>query len=797
MSKRLKLNRLLAGILFTPVVLTYGIYSFVIATKDFYGKNFPSFLIYSNKMVSMTKRDQWEGIRKGLEPLDMILEVNGKRLSSGRELYKEASRNEILYLIVKKRNGEILKLTISSSIFSSRDYSVLILIPFISASIFLILGTIVYFVKKFDTPSTLFYALSSSISLFYFSHINSNFIHIFSLPVLLYPVFGAIGVHLFGVFPVELPSQALNKKVIYGIYGLASILAIMNVISYFSTKFYVVNKISVLFMGLVFLFILAILFYRLKYVQNDILRRKIRVLIFTILSASFTSALWAIVFPFQSIGVTTDVQMLLSLIFPILMTYATFKYNVFNMDRVVRIGVSFFFLTGVLTGVYFIAVLLVILMGQHIFKIGYSPTHLVIGTLAVAMLFHPLRLGIKKFLTKTLYKEELKLRDSILTFCDNIQIFHDFRYILRKTVKLFEGELGFNRVAVYAKESPDENFKDISLEVGVISHPLSKEVISEINLHPFSRATVPILVNPDSSDPLEKKLYSEGIKLVIPLTGRNWTPVLFLLGERFEGETWTKDDLNVFKTFSKTLGLIIENSLIYAEMVKKERLAVVGEMASLIIHEIKNPIGIISVSFGTLSKIIKEKDEKIQELLSIVNAEIARINTILKKILTYAKYSPPVFEKRKIDEIINLTVDAIKPMAVENNIEILVQKEDPVPPTLLDGEKIQILIQNLLLNSIESIEKNGKIEVIIKKENLNKTPKIIVEIRDTGKGIPPGMEKEIFKPFYSTKQGGAGLGLAICERIVKDHYGEIECLNNSEGGATFVIKLPVREGENG
>jgi len=219
-------------------------------------------------------------------------------------------------------------------------------------------------------------------------------------------------------------------------------------------------------------------------------------------------------------------------------------------------------------------------------------------------------------------------------------------------------------------------------------------------------------------------------------------------------------------------------------------------MASLIIHEIKNPIGIISVSFGTLSKIVKEKDEKVQELLSIVNTEINRINMILKKILTYAKYSPPLFEKRKIDEIINLTVDAVKPVAQENNIEILVHEEEPIPSTLLDGEKIQILFQNLLLNSIESIEKNGKIEVIIKKENLNKAEKIIVEIKDTGKGIPPGMEKEIFKPFFSTKQGGTGLGLAICEKIVKDHYGEIECFNNETGGATFIIKLPVRS-ENG
>jgi signal transduction histidine kinase len=797
MEKGLKLNRLIAGIIITPLILAYGICSFVIATKEFYGKKFPSFLVYSNRMVSMTKRDLWEGMRKGLEPLDVVLEVNGKNLASGRELYKEAKKADVLNLTVKKnKSGEISKITVSPSVFSSRDYSVLVLIPFISASIFLILGTIVYFVKKFDSPSTLFYALSSSISLFYFSHINSNFVHIFSFPVLLYPVFGAIGVHLFGVFPVEFPSQSLNKKAIYGIYGIAFILAILNGISYFSLKFPVINKISVLFMGLIFLFIVTLLFYRLREVHNHILRRKIRVLIFTILSASFTSAVWAIVFPFQSIGITTDVQMLLSLIFPILMTYATFKYNVFNMDRVVRIGVSFFFLTGVLTAVYFLAVLLVILMGQHVFKIGYSPTHLVIGTLAVAMLFHPLRLGIKKFLAKTLYKEELKLRDSLLSFCDNLQIFHDFRYILRKAVRLFEGELGFNRVAVYAKESTDDNFHDISLEVGTISHPLSKEIVAEINSHPFSKANVPVLINPESSDPIERKLHSEGIKLILPLTGRNWTPALFLLGERFEGETWTKEDINVFKTFSKTLGLIIENSIIYAEMLRKERLAVVGEMASLIIHEIKNPVGIISVSFGTLSKIVKEKDEKVQELLSIVNTEINRINMILKKILTYAKYSPPVFEKRKIDEIINLTVDAVKPVAQENNIEILVHEEEPIPPTLLDGEKIQILFQNLLLNSIESIEKNGKIEVIIKKEKLNKAEKIIVEIKDTGKGIPPGMEKEIFKPFFSTKQGGTGLGLAICERIVKDHYGEIECFNNETGGATFIIKLPVRS-ENG
>lgn len=789
------MKKIIVGVLITAFILIYGILSFIKASRNFYGEKFPSLLIYPNKMVSLTKRDVWDGIRKGVKSLDIVIELNGKIILSGNDLYREAKNSERLKVIVK-RGGKFLKFIIYPSTFSSRDYSVLILIPFIAGAIFLILGSIVYFVKKFDRPSIIFYALSSSISLFYFSHINSNFVHIFSFPVLLYPMFGAIGVHLFGVFPMEFPSGRLNKKIIYGFYGIAFLLTLGNIISYyyFPTGFYILSKLSVLFMGLTFFFILAILLHRLKISQKSLLRRKIRVLIFTILSASFTSALWAIVFPFTSLGITNDVQMLLSLIFPILMSYATFKYNVFNMDRVARIGVSFFFLTTLLTAAYFFAVLIVILVGQHIFKIGYSPTHLVMGTLAVAMLFHPLRLGIKKFLTRTLYKEELKLRDSILNFCEKVPIFHDFRSLLRKAVALFEGELGFNRVAVYAKENYEENFKDISAEVGVVSHPISKEILDQINFHRFSTLTSPVLITSASADHLERKLHAEGIRLLLPLPlpGKDWTAVLFFLGERFEGESWTKEDIAVFKTFSKTIGLIAENSLIYAEMLKKERLAIIGEMASIMIHEIKNPIGIISVSFGTLSKIIKEKDEKIYELFSIVQTEIKRIDTTLRKILTYAKYSLPVFEIKKIDELLNLTLDTLKPIARANNIEILVQEKNHIPPALFDREKIQTLLQNVILNSIESIEKNGKIEIIIKREKLNEKEQIVIEIKDNGKGIPPGMEKDIFKPFFSTKKGGTGLGLAICERIVKDHYGEIECFNNEMGGATFLLKLPLR-----
>lgn len=775
------------------LLLTYGLYSFIAATRRIYNKDFPSFLVYSNRMVSVTKKENWEGIKRNLSPFDLIIEINGKPVREGRDVYDEARNTSLLHIKVKRKD-EVLNFTIPTSRFSTRDYTVFVLIPFIGGMIFFILGAVVYFVKRFEKTSLLFFLLSSLISLFYFSHINSNFVHILPRFMLLYPMFGAVGIQFFGIFPLESPFHAINKKIIQFVYGIFGTLTFMNILCYSSPKIFpYCFKISILLTGTAFLVIMGILSHRLAITRNSIVRGKIRVFLFTLLSASFTSAMWAITFPFTHLGITTDIQILLSLIFPILMTYAIFKYNVFDMDRLVRLGITFVFLSSVLTGVYFLAVAFIILFAQHIFKTSYSPTHIIMATLAVAVLFHPLRLGIKKLLTSTLYKEELKLRNALSSFSESLPLFYDSATLLRRIVALFEGELGFNRIAVYLRENSEESFTDRSSEFGVISHPLSREIEMLLNSPFFFQLTSPVVVTPYNPEDFHKKLHAEGIKVIIPLFTKEFTAGLILLGERFEGETYTGEDVNMFKNFAKTISLIFENSLIYTEMAKKERLAIIGEMASIIIHEIKNPLGIISVSLGTLSKIIKEKNEKIDELLSIITNEIERMNQTLKKILSYAKYTPPVFELKNPVEILNLTLEGIRPLTQGKQVELKINLQNPISPFLMDAEKMQTLFQNLLLNALESIENAGKIEIIMKEEIESPGKKeFVIEIKDSGKGIPHGLEKMIFKPFYSTKKGGTGLGLAVCERIVKDHAGRIECFNNEWGGATFIVTLPVR-----
>lgn len=225
------------------------------------------------------------------------------------------------------------------------------------------------------------------------------------------------------------------------------------------------------------------------------------------------------------------------------------------------------------------------------------------------------------------------------------------------------------------------------------------------------------------------------------------------------------------------------------ELVMRERLAALGELAAGIAHEIRNPLNGIELMLGLVQEDLREKGVMDERFIRI-HDEVSRLNSILTEFLAFARPKP--LEKTPAD-LVELTEDAIMlllPAIEEKQIEIVRRYDSPLPPAVLDPGAIRRVLVNLIKNACEAMPPGGRVYLAIQGPETTGGG-FRVEVRDSGPGISPEVRDRIFHPFVTTKSDGTGLGLAIVHKAIVNHGGSISCHNHPEGGACFVVALPV------
>jgi signal transduction histidine kinase len=223
------------------------------------------------------------------------------------------------------------------------------------------------------------------------------------------------------------------------------------------------------------------------------------------------------------------------------------------------------------------------------------------------------------------------------------------------------------------------------------------------------------------------------------------------------------------------------------EKSRMERLSALGEMATTVAHETKNPLNSIRLATSYLKK--NFQGEILSEFLSIIEEEVMRLNEITSDFLGFSKPAPLKMKATDINAIVRSTVELVRQEATDKNIEVIILTDEHVPPILCDFSRMKQAILNLLLNAIDASAAGDSIIITTEAAGT----RMSMSVQDTGRGIPPEEIENIFKPFYTTKTRGSGLGLAIVDRIVKEHKGEIAVESAVGKGTKFTILLPVYE----
>lgn len=274
-----------------------------------------------------------------------------------------------------------------------------------------------------------------------------------------------------------------------------------------------------------------------------------------------------------------------------------------------------------------------------------------------------------------------------------------------------------------------------------------------------------------------------------------------LLAGRSEGAApFQESDLESFGILTRQCGVAMENARLYGELrehvrifeqsqqalFQSEKMAALGRLMASVAHEVNNPLQ----SVQNCLYLARQKEIPVDQrevYLDRAQKEIERLNLTVKKMLGF--YRPGLRERETVNvtELLTRVIDLLDHRLRQQNISLHYIPSLALPEITVVGDQIQQIFINLVLNAVDAMPEGGDIWI----ETLHKDEMVEISFEDTGPGVPEELRNRIFEPFYSTKEKGVGLGLALTYGILQAHGGSIEYSPGEQGGAGFRVRIPI------
>jgi len=240
------------------------------------------------------------------------------------------------------------------------------------------------------------------------------------------------------------------------------------------------------------------------------------------------------------------------------------------------------------------------------------------------------------------------------------------------------------------------------------------------------------------------------------------------------------------RAHARTVAALADLQAAQEKLLRQERLAALGELSAVVAHEVRNPLGVIFNSLGSIRRLLKpEGDAKM--LLDIVGEESDRLNRIVGDLLDFARPASPSFRPERLERVVDEAV-AVALSQAGGTVTLTRACGADLPEVPLDARLVRQAVLNVAVNAVQAMPRGGRLAVRLRTEGRF----AVVELEDGGPGIAADVRGRIFEPFFTTKATGTGLGLAVVKRIVEGHGGEVGVGDAAGRGTVFSLRFPLQ-----
>ena len=454
---------------------------------------------------------------------------------------------------------------------------------------------------------------------------------------------------------------------------------------------------------------------------------------------------------------------------------------------------------------------------------GFGTMYLnaVLAAIVILVLFDPLRERVAEQTQKLIFRDRFDLERSVADARRRLVHLLELDELGPIVTQALEQSRRVTKAALYLRDQDRTGFDRLAslgsdtsahIEMATARALLDRLARGSLSIEEVKRDARERKSRGERTDMADAILSASGVLgslansgVILPVWAENNEIIgLFVVADDRVRDAFSPEEIALLDTLATQIGVVIQNSRLYQRMKERDRLAVLGQMAAGLAHEIRNPLGAIKGAAQLLAEPgpeAKEMDPNAQEFIGIILEEVERLDRVVGSVLDLARTNEGVVVPTDVNAVLRRTLQVLSTERSSRDLTVDVQLEPSLPRVVMDPEQLRQVVMNLYRNAAQAMLGRGKITIKTRVRpgagpalpGLGAQNDSFVEIivTDTGPGISQKVLKNLFLPFFTTKDKGTGLGLAISQGIAQAAGGRIEVQSYEGKGTTFAVILPA------
>ncbi len=445
----------------------------------------------------------------------------------------------------------------------------------------------------------------------------------------------------------------------------------------------------------------------------------------------------------------------------------------------------------------------------------------VLGAVVILVLFEPLRAKVEEQIHHIFFRERFDLERAVAAAKRALAHALEADEMSRAVLRELESSRRATGAALYLRDSEGRGFERAGFfgppppewlelaAVGALCELVARR--GSVRLEEAAGEGAGRGVGADNYDPARLRAAAE---LLGPLSqgavigsrdDDNELLALLVVTDDRVRDAFSPEEVALLETLGAQIGVVLENTRVYARLKTRDRLAALGQMAAGLAHEIKNPLGAIKGAAQLLvdpSPAAPAIDPSAREFVGIILEEVERLDRVVRSVLDYARPSAALDAAADVNAVVRRTAQILAP-SDGDNYRLELALDEGLPRARVDAEKLRQVLINLVQNAVQAMGGEGAVRVSSRlrptrphwasRAAPETSAWVEVAVSDRGPGIAKAVLKNLFVPFFTTKDRGTGLGLAISQHIAHAAGGHIEVSSLEGRGATFSVLLPAAD----